>query len=248
MLGGATVFELSSSPYAGGSSSALSALLPKSMPVFSYAEARVSKVSITCPTCNGSIRLGDRFCEKCGVPVTGEQKRALRERLEASDIDLAGHMKHVRKAQSAILWLALLFVIGGGLRYALMLRQSGEALANLQGLAPDMIFPEPLNGESVTVARLREIVEAEPRNALLLNLIVAVVMAGYWFWANRSVLPAVLAALLTFVAVHVGSAIVEPITLVQGIPIKILAIVILLRGVRSALEARKLEREQQAPV
>lgn len=71
-------------------------------------------------------------------------------------------------------------------------------------------------------------------------------MGGLWVWAKKSVLPAILVALAVFATVHVASAIVAPKTIVQGIVIKIFAVIVLTKGVRAALAARRLETEHRS--
>jgi hypothetical protein len=141
----------------------------------------------------------------------------------------------------------VLFAIGGVFMGLMAFTQSRTALSNLNGLDADMMYPEPIEGELVTVAQLRDMIENEPFQLLALNLFLAALMLGLWWWAKSSVLPAILVALAVFVTVHVASALVDPKTIVQGVIIKIIAVVLLTRGVKSALAARKLEAEQRSP-
>jgi uncharacterized membrane protein len=204
------------------------------------------KVSIMCPACNGAIVVGDKFCEKCGAKVTDEQEASLRERLEHSSGDMAEHMKQVRAARQTIMVLAGMFVLGGVVMYFIAQGQAETALNNLRSLDSAMTFPQPVEGQTVTVGKLREMVEREPRQLLVLNIFLAGLMSGLWLWAKKSVLPAMLVALAVFATVHVASAIMDPKTIVQGIYIKIFAVIALTKGVRAALAARKLETEQRS--
>jgi hypothetical protein len=203
------------------------------------------KVSIMCPACSGTIVVGDKFCEKCGAMVTAEQEASLRERLEHSSRDMAEHMKQVRAARQTIMVLAVMFVLGGVVMYFMAQGTAETALNNLRELDADMTYPQQVQGQTVTVGRLREMVESEPRQLLFLNIFLAGLMGGLWLWARKSVLPAMLVALAVFATVHVASAMMDPKTIVQGIYIKIFAIVALTRGVRAALAARRLETEQR---
>jgi hypothetical protein len=203
------------------------------------------KVSIMCPACNGAIVVGDKFCEKCGAKVTAEQEVSLRERLEHSSGDMAEHMKQVRAARQTIMVLAVMFVLGGVVMFFVAQSTAETALNNLSALDASMTYPEQVQGQTVTVGKLREMVEAEPRQLLFLNIFLAGLMGALWLWAKKSVLPAMLVALAVFATVHVASAMMDPKTIVQGIYIKIFAIVALTRGVRAALAARKLETEQR---
>ena len=198
-----------------------------------------------CPACSGTIVVGDKFCEKCGAQVTAEQEASLRERLEHSSGDMAEHMKQVRAARQTIMVLAVMFVLGGVVMYFVAQGTAETALNNLRELDADMPYPQEVQGQTVTVGRLREMVESEPRQLLFLNIFLAGLMGGLWLWAKKSVLPAMLVALAVFATVHVASAMMDPKTIVQGIYIKIFAIVALTRGVRAALAARRLETEQR---
>jgi cytochrome bd-type quinol oxidase subunit 2 len=204
------------------------------------------KVSISCAGCGGEIRPTDEFCESCGVRVTDDQKLALSERLEASNHEMAQHMKHVRSARQAIMLLAVLFVLGGVVMFFMAKGNSDEALRSLRDLPSDTVLPEPINGKMLTVAETRRMVENEPLQVLGLNLFLAALMAGLWVWGKKATLAAILVALAVFVTVHAGSALVDPKTLVQGLAVKIFAIVVLTRGVRAALAARKTEQTHRA--
>ncbi len=114
------------------------------------------KVSILCPACSGPIAVGDKFCEKCGAKVTGEQEASLRQRLEATSGDMAEHMKQVRSARQTIMVLAVMFVLGGVVMFFIAQGQAEKALVNLRGLDEGMMFPELVQGQSMTVGKLRE--------------------------------------------------------------------------------------------
>jgi DnaJ-class molecular chaperone len=65
--------------------------------------------SIPCPACKGEIRITDAFCETCGVKVTPDQKRVLRDRLEACGGDVSAELKRRHSAQQGTLVLAVPF-------------------------------------------------------------------------------------------------------------------------------------------
>ena len=199
-------------------------------------------VSVPCDKCSKPIRLGDDFCEACGEKVDGTLKDALRQRLEGSDSEAAEAAKHIKSARQAIVALAVLFVLGGVVMFVMAQSTAEKALHNLDGLDADMVFPQAIDGVTYKVGELREMIEAEPYQILVLNLFLAAVMAGLWVWAKRAVLPAVVTALAVYVAVQVGNVVMDPKTIVQGIFVKVIAIIVLVRGVRSALAARAIER------
>lgn len=71
---------------------------------------------------------------------------------------------------------------------------------------------------------------------------IAAVFAGFAFWAKYNPYSALLTAIIFFVALHVASAILDPLSIVKGIILKIVAIVLLINGIRNAKEARDLKR------
>ena len=80
-----------------------------------------------------------------------------------------------------------------------------------------------------------------------LGLIVAVIEAGigvlfflFALWSYKKPATAFMTALITFVVIHVGAAIVEPTQIYKGIILKILVIVALVKGFNNAREVEKL--------
>ncbi len=208
--------------------------------------AGVATVTVPCDSCSASVGIGDDFCPSCGVEVSADLKRALQERWEATDSSAAERAKHIRSASHMIAILAALFVLGGLLMFHASWKEATEALQQLQGLPDHEVFSEPVMGEMLTVAELRQTVEREPYLVLGLNLLLAVIMAGLFVWSRRSPFPAVIAALAVFVVVHVANAVVDPITIVKGIIIKVIAIIALVKGVKAGFAVRALERGRSA--
>jgi uncharacterized membrane protein len=198
------------------------------------------EVSVPCGTCGKAIRGGDEFCEGCGAKVSPSLKTALRDRLEASHSGYADYKKKMLSAQGTIGALAVLFVIGGVVFFFITRSQVDAALVQLASVSD----VQPLNevvGSATTVGELRATLERQPYQVLGLNLLLALVMAGLWMWSKRTLLPAIIAALGIYVAVQVASALYDPATLAQGVILKVLVIVALVKGVQSALAAQKLE-------
>ena len=197
-------------------------------------------VSVPCGACGKAVRGGDEFCESCGAQVPEERKEAIRARLEASDSGYAEHRKRVRSARSVIVALSVLFVLGGVVMYFVTRSQADDAIGKLSGTSDTALLREPIAGAS-TVGELKAAIEREPWQALGLNLFLAAVMLGLWFWSKKALLAAVITALGIYVAVIVASALFDPKTLAQGIIMKVIVISGLAKGVQSALAARKLE-------
>lgn len=203
------------------------------------------EVSIPCVNCEEVIRPTDEFCQGCGTQVTSVQKARLLERLEVYDTRMATHMKQVRGARQAVITLAGLFTFSGVVMYFITKSEVDSTLLTLQPFPGDMDYPELINGKSLTIAEVRAMIERESLQVLALNLVLGAIMVGLWFWSKRAALSAIIAALAVFVTVHVANALVDPASLVQGLFIKIIGTVVLVRGVRAALEARRIEQGQR---
>jgi hypothetical protein len=207
------------------------------------------RLTVPCGTCASNIGIGDEFCTGCGRAVADVDRALLRSRLETSDYaavraslassDYVAHAR-VRNVGSAANWIGLiasLFVLGGALSFAAQRAEMATNLVNLRPLADNAILA-PVNGKTYTAGELRAQLQREPYLTLGLNLGVAALMGGLWWWAKRAPLPAIACALALFVAVQVGSALMDPATIAEGLIIKILAMVALGKGLSAALAAR----------
>ena len=182
------------------------------------------KDPIKCIACGATTKPYDRFCEKCGHAMPSAEDWA--------------HQKRVKNATGAIGGLAILFVIFGTIMFFVTKSQSAVALLKLQRMSPDSIFPTPINGVTYTVAALRHQILWETWSVLIVNLILAAVMAGLFIWGKRAPLAAVLVATATYLVVIVTNAIIDPKTIGQGIFLKIIIVALLVKGIRSALALR----------
>lgn len=198
-----------------------------------------------CRACGNRLRMVDRHCDGCGAAVSAEQRAALEAHLQRErTARLATSRKlgsDVNSAANAIAALAVLFVIGGVFMFFILRSQASDALGKLDQLPGDQVTY--VQGEAVPVAELRAEIVRAPRRVLVVNLVLAAIMAGLFFCARSTPLPAVITALAVFIMVHLVNALIDPLTLVQGIPIKIFAIITLSAGIRAALQ----QRAQRAP-
>jgi hypothetical protein len=84
----------------------------------------------------------------------------------------------------------------------------------------------------------------ELRNSLLItNLILAIIYGGLGFWCNRKPLAAIISGSALYAIVLILNAIVSPITIITGLIFKIVIIGFFVRGIKSAIEAEKLQKE-----
>ncbi len=76
---------------------------------------------------------------------------------------------------------------------------------------------------------------------LATNLGLTVLYIGLWVWAKKNALGAALVALSVYATVIVGSAILDPRTIAQGIFVKVAIVAALISAVSSAYKFRRLE-------
>ena len=182
------------------------------------------KKPLKCESCEAEAKPYDKFCGKCGKPMP-----------TAQDYELRGN---ISAATSAIKALAVLFILGGLLMFAMTKNQNDAALVKISGMQDEMVYPKTIQGRTYTVGELRKEIEWEPWGVLWINMTLATMMIGLAIWARRSPLPAVLIATATYVVLIVASAISDPRSLGQGWIIKLIVIAFLIKGIKAALALR----------
>lgn len=184
--------------------------------------APLGKGPMTCPSCNAAVRSFDRFCDGCGKPLPTAETRQ--------------HEKQVRDATNGLFWLAGMFVVFGAIMFFVSRGQSNEALASLAAMGADERLE--IEGETFSVGELRDQISFEPYDVLITNAVLAIAMIGLGFWGRRAPLPAILVATAIYAMVIVTNAIIDPKSLGQGIFVKIIVIMFLVRGIKAALALR----------
>ena len=182
------------------------------------------KKPIKCASCATVARPYDKFCGHCGKPMP-----------TAQDYELRGN---INTATNAIKALAVLFILGGLLMFALTKSQTDAALGRISNLHDEETYPRPIDGKTYKVGELRRELEWEPWNVLAINAVLATMMIGLAIWARRSPLPAVLIATATYLVVIVAGGIADPRSLGQGWVIKLIVIALLIKGIKAALALR----------
>lgn len=182
------------------------------------------KDPIKCRSCGTVVKPYDRFCPSCGHAMpSGEDHQNLRR---------------VGEAAGVIKALAVLFTIFGAIMFLVTKGQAAAVLAKLEGMDAATMLDTPINGTTYTVGALREQLLWEPWGVLIVNIVLAAVMAGLAMWGKRAPLAAVLVATATYVVVLVANAIIDPTTIGQGIIMKIIIIALLVKGIKAALALR----------
>lgn len=181
---------------------------------------------IACLRCGTDAKPGDKFCEKCGaeMPKADTQRKIIK-------------LKSARKNIAAV---AVMFVFAGVVMFFIQSDTDSKGLAKIASYKDADVYPNLVNGQQYTVGELRSQLQMEPWTVLGTNLILALVMFGLFLYAKKSPLVAMIMALGVYVAVVILDAIVDPKSIGQGLYVKIIFIAILVNGIKSALELRKV--------
>src|SRR5690606_16779456 len=78
---------------------------------------------------------------------------------------------------------------------------------------------------------------------MIINIVMSLVYLILAAWSSRNPFGAILTAFIIYITVQLINFIVEPTTLFQGIIIKAIVVVALIKGIRSAQEARRYMSE-----
>ena len=99
--------------------------------------------------------------------------------MEVSDSGAAQRAKLVKSASGTILALSVLFVLGGIVFYFISQNKADEALRSIATLDEAQQLATPVAGAQ-TVGELRERIMREPIQLLVMNLMLAAIMAGLY--------------------------------------------------------------------
>lgn len=192
---------------------------------------------VACPACTALIAADASFCTHCGkaTAVAIAAGKATPKR-RAQQMHEAKRAKDVRTASRWILALGVIFVLFGTFIGIQSRKAGANALELLSHRADDEVVE--IEGESKTIAEVRDAIRGEMVLPFVVNYLLAAVFIGLWFWSRKAPLPATVTALCIYLAVQVFNGIVDPTTLMQGLIVKIICILGLLAGVRAALAHR----------
>jgi hypothetical protein len=171
-----------------------------------------------CPGCGAANVEGSQFCRQCGValPPSAAPGQAPTPRQPSPLRQLLAEelKRETRKASTALLIVAILQGVFGPL--ALQLAKSQAERQN-----PGMEYHiQPIG-----------------------YVIVFGLAAGFfllWIWSRFNPLPAAIVGLILFVSVHALDAVGDPSAILRGIIMKVVVIVLLIKGIAAGVQHRKL--------
>ncbi len=102
--------------------------------------------------------------------------------------------------------------------------------------------------DQAEVAKAEKNIEQAKGMAILLtlcNFVLAATYFGLWIWAKSRPLPAAMTALILFLTLQAINLAISPLSILQGIVVKIIILGVLIRAVTSANKYQKLKQQQQ---
>jgi hypothetical protein len=192
---------------------------------------------IACPSCRNPVPTDDAFCPACGHKV-----RSTGAELDAAIAHELAE-KRLAKARKWLIFVAILTWIGGAITYVMQtsevdrqLADFDRQIASIPAGARDQLLKDKVG---MTYDEIVAHDRGQVTMMVAINVGLGFVYLALWVWARRNAVTASIVALLLFVTVHAVNAFISPLTIVQGIIVKIAVIGALIAAIRAALEARR---------
>lgn len=192
-----------------------------------------------CPRCNTQVADDLKFCTQCGADLhaSGWSTAPSGRKPTAQPAELLGTARKWLLAIAILTLLASVFIhFVQSAETEKQIAEATAALADIDPVARDTYMKQE------TGMSFQEAVDHDRGMVRLLtvvNVVLAFLYFGLWIWARREPYLAALVALLLFVSVVVVSAVLEPGTLHQGILIKVLFTVALVKAVQAGHQERR---------
>lgn len=153
----------------------------------------------------------------------------------------------IGRARKWLMAISIITLLSGFIFYAInkdevekQIRQAEVQIANIDPVERDALMKEQTG---MTWAEAVAHDRGQVTLLLVINIGLAIVYLGMWFWARRNALAATVTALLLFITVIFVNAAYEPKTLAQGLIVKIFFIVALAKAIGAAQEERKIQAQ-----
>lgn len=150
----------------------------------------------------------------------------------------------IGKARKWLLAISVLTLVTGFIFYGIQrsevekqIRDAQAQIANIDPATRDAIFKEKIG---MTWEQAVKHDRGQVQLLLGVNIVLAAIYLGLFYWARRNALAATVTALILFITVHAINAVLDPKTIVQGILIKILFVAALAAAISAAQRERQL--------
>jgi hypothetical protein len=176
------------------------------------------EISVPCQRCGSALRFGESRCKSCGSAPSRDVARALHERLLAASTDYRELQDNVSSTRAVLLIIALIHAASGVIAFVAQARSA---------FLPD------------------EMVEARAR--LAENLLISAAFLAAHRWAAKAPIAAMASASAAWVVLQLAGQLVVSLSSFAGLWIKLVALVLLLRGLSSSLKAQRFLKRLTSP-
>jgi RNA polymerase subunit RPABC4/transcription elongation factor Spt4 len=204
----------------------------------------------TCPHCQAAVTPDEKFCAACGRALV----RGISGTLIVSDPPASAmppppvlsyeNAAKIGKARKWLFAIALLTMLTGVIFYFIQKadveKQIDEARIQVAGIPPDVLDERFKAATGMTWQEAIDHDRGLVYMLLAVNLALGALYLVLWWWAKTKPLPAAVIALLLFITTHVINAVMQPASIYQGILVKILFTLALVRAITAAKEERNL--------
>ena len=189
---------------------------------FAFFYLGVFMSDILCPHCGASNALGSSFCESCGKALPSGanagprvvSKGEFATNRAGQSLQAKELKKQMKSARGGLLAVAIIQIVGGLLLYFVLSSMADEP---------------------------RSMIDKDMVNILpVITGVIAAIYFGLWAWAKSSPFPAALTGLILYATLWFGEVLYDPSAILNGILIKIIIIVVLVKAVQAGLAYRKL--------
>ena len=183
-------------------------------------------MATSCPHCNAECLENSQFCQSCGkavqaissVPKIFDDTKDIAQTVVGKKIQGMTLEKTMTSAKRCLFAVGILQLIAGGIFYA--------------GL---------------------RVAEEEAVRQELLSMLIGVGLIGILyivlgFWAKRSPLPASIVGLVLYISLLVFDGVSDPASLARGWIMKIIVLMVLIKGIKAGIQYRKLKANVIPPV
>jgi hypothetical protein len=211
-----------------------------------------------CPSCAALMSASSAFCTDCGAAMDGSGGAPVAQAPAPAELGAAPTLvrgrgtakfreksarKSIGRARKILVALSILFaLVGAGAGYKTK-QDAAESKRIFAEIYQDDDIVDLGDGSTWKWGELKAQMDREVVTVFVIYFGLAVLMAGLYFWARRSPFPAMLTGLCVYLVLIVGSAIVDPASLLSGILLKGFIVLALLAGVQSALADRTAQRQ-----
>jgi hypothetical protein len=205
--------------------------------------------STKCPQCSADVAAGEKFCAACGAGIAVAEGIVRPQDAPPPEVIGLNFERDARigRARKWLMAISIITLISGFAFYAIqseqadkIIRESAQNLSSLDAAQRDAAVQAEVH---MTWDQWVSHTRGQVTLFLFINIGLAAVYFGMFFWAKRNPLAASVTALLLFITVMGVNAVYDPKSLAQGVIVKIFFVGALAKAISAAQEERKLNAQ-----